>query len=68
MSASLDPTKIALLRARAIAYDEGFKCFLSGDVREKDNPYVGNLKGPWAQGWADAKAAYDEAKGETLET
>jgi ribosome modulation factor len=59
------PEKLQLLRARAVAYDEGYKAFCKTREDERTCPYAGNLKQPWQDGWNDAEKQFTEATTET---
>lgn len=54
-------TKLQLVRARAIAYDEGYKAFCKTREDERVCPYAGNLMQPWQDGWNDAEKQFTEA-------
>lgn len=55
------PEKLQLLRARAVAYDEGYKAFCKTREDERTCPYAGNLRQPWQDGWNAAESEYGVA-------
>jgi len=51
-------SKLQMIRARAVAYDEGYRAFCKTREDERVCPYIGNLKQPWQDGWDAAEREY----------